>query len=244
MGILAVPSKTVRNIEEYSGISVYRRSRRLPDDLDVLIRWGNTTEANEVETVLNQVEAIKRTSDKPLCRRILAEAGVAVPQDGTELPCIGRTKKHSRGRGFWFCQTPNDVWYAKERGAVYFSKFYPKSREFRVHIGGGKVLLYSEKLGDKFGTIIWNKDLSDFTFRHLRRSEWDIDIIRLAKKAIKAVGLDFGAVDIMADPTDPNLPRAVVSEINTAPALSPYGVRKYVEYFDKVLYELENATVV
>ena len=51
---------------------------------------------------------------------------------------------------------------------------------------------------------------------------------------MRKIGLDFGAVDIMANPTDITLPKRVVCEINTSPALSPLAIKKYVKYFTKV----------
>ena len=236
--MLSIPSKTIKEIRDVSGIPVYIR-RRLPDNIDILIRWGSTRPAMS-NTTYNSIQAIKLTADKPRCRQVLAAAGVPVPQNGTDIfPCIGRTRKHSGGKGLWFCQTPLEIEIAKMEGADYFSQFYPKTKEFRVHIGCGKVILYSEKLGDKFGTVIWNHDITGFKFKHIGRGERRKDIIDLAKKAIEVVGLDFGAVDILADPLYPQLPQAVVCEINSAPGLSPMATKKYSEYFNGLLTSQE-----
>lgn len=236
VGILTIPSKTIKLIAENTGLDIYLSSEQLDWQVGTnnLIRWGYTGKS-DIETLLNQPEAIKLASDKPRCRQVLRDAEVPTPIPSEEVPCVARRKKHHAGYGFWYCKDQGQLAKAKNKGAVYFSKYFPKTEEYRVHIGSNKVLLYSVKVGDKT-QMTWNKK-SGFLFRHLGRSLWDIDIIRLAKKAIKQVGLDFGAVDILAFPSDTSLPKAVVCEINTSPALSPYGVRKYSEYFEREISE-------
>ncbi len=236
--ILSKASETILKIRDYSNIPVYIK-RKLPLSLGTIIRWGSIREADCVDEY-NTVEAIKLVSNKPLCRKVLAKAGIPVPTIGSNLfPCIGRTKYHSGGKGFWFCQTPYEVEKAKLEGAVYFSHFYPKTKEYRVHLGKKegeyKVILYSEKIGNRWGTVIWNHDISGFTFKHLGIGERRKDIINLAKSAIEVVNLDFGCVDILSDPLYPQFPPMVVCEINSAPAGSPYMVKCYARYFQRLL---------
>lgn len=211
------------------------------DYCDNLIRWGHTKEV-EVEGIeLNNREAIQLTSNKPECRKFLRENGIPVPTESeTDFPVIGRSRYHKAGQNFFLCNSESDVERAKVRGAVYFSKLYPKKNEYRVHVGGGRVLLMSIKEGDKTA-LIWNKALSDFNFRHLKRSVWLNDehlrnMCRTARKAIKLLDLDFGAVDIMADAGSGFKPY-VISEVNTAPNLSPLAITKYVKYFQEALEE-------
>lgn len=238
--ILSKASETIKSLKEATGLPVYIK-RRLPLSLGTVIRWGSIREADCVNEY-NTVEAIKLVSNKPKCRRFLEEYDIPVPHSGTDLfPCIGRPKYHTGGENFFFCRTPEDVERAKRQGAVYFSQYFPKQREFRVHVGKldgrYKVILYSEKIGDKFGGVIWNHDIGNFKFVHMGRGERRLDVIGLAKEAIEAVELDFGCVDILADPLYRHLPPVVVCEINTAPALSEYGVQKYAEYFEELLNE-------
>lgn len=231
-GILAGRSKTIDEIGRQLDVKIWRH--KIPDSASTVIRWGTLKKAPSAYKIVNRADAIKRASNKPLCRALLQQAGVLTPAFGTEIfPCIGRKRKHTGGRFLWFCETLKDVQKAREEGAVYFSAFYPKVNEYRIHIGSGKTILYSEKFGNKSGQIAWNWKSGNFVFRHLPREEWRSELIELAKAAINAVGLDFGAVDILADPKHQWLPRAVVCEINTAPALSEYGIHKYVQYFEK-----------
>lgn len=227
---LSKKSKTGRELASQLNMPLYRAT--MPIEATFAIRWGNVLPAT-INT-LNTREAIMKASDKASCRKLLSEAGLPVPDlTETDFPVIGRTRYHSQGRGFWYCSNSEDVARAKLQGAVYFSKFYPKKEEYRVHIGSGKVLLFSIKEGDKT-QLIWNKRKSGFKFRHMRRSEWREDnglmaIQRACKKALTIIGLDFGAVDVMAGASDSE--PFVISEINTAPSLSPLAMSKYVSYF-------------
>lgn len=216
-----------------------------PKNIDVLIRWGTTVKSPKANVTYNCAEAIKLASDKARCREVLLKAGVAVPTPTENPPCIGRTRKHEEGNGFWFCKTKKEVEKAKKEGAVYFSIFYPKTVEYRVHVAHNKVLLVSRKIGNP-KLIIWNKTANNFKFEVLRWSEWSENIINLAIKAVSVIRLDYGAVDIMAKPKDKRFKPAVVCEINTSPELGQYASRKYAQYFDWLLespsrkYHLDN----
>ena len=242
--LITIPSPTSKKIAiEMGNISRYRRRAETLEFANNLIRWGNTKTVAVEGIELNRRDAVILASDKPACRALLRKHKLPVPTESEkDFPVIGRRQKHMAGRGFYFCENEREVQRAKENGAVYFSKFYPKKNEYRVHVAGGRVLLMSIKEGDK-DEIIWNKAISGFTFKHLRRKVWLNDdnlreMCRTAKRAIKLLGLDFGAVDIMADAGRGYKP-FVISEINTAPNLSPLAISKYVRYFREALEEDE-----
>src|SRR5574343_453887 len=240
--IVSIPSPTSRTIaREMGNVSRYRKRDLI--EAQNLIRWGSTKSIRVSGIELNNREGIMLASDKPKCRKVLREAGLPVPTESeTEFPVIGRSRKHRAGDNFYLCNSKEEVERAKEQGAVYFSKLYPKTAEYRIHVGSGRVLLMSIKEGDK-NCLIWNKAKSGFTFRHLRRSVWLEDktlrdMARKAKKALKTIGLDFGAVDMMAGAGRGYKP-FVISEINTAPNLSPLAITKYIKYFNEQLEERE-----
>ena len=242
--LISIPAPTSKLIARAMGISRYNKRADYLDRADNLIRWGQTKTVEVDGLELNNREAIILASNKPECRKTLFENKIPVPKETEiEYPVVGRSKKHKAGDNFFYCENAEEVQRAKDNGAVYFAQFYPKTNEYRVHVGGGKVLLMSIKEGDKTQRV-WNKKLSNFNFRHLRRSVWLNDphlkaMCKTAKKAIKAVGLDFGAVDIMADAGEGHAP-FVITEINTAPSLSPLAVEKYVTYFNRAIDEYEN----
>lgn len=235
--IISIPGITPRELAYELGIPVYIKRRNITE-FENVIRWGSTRPLTISGIELNKAESIKLASDKAKCRQFLAENNIPVPElTEDKFPVIGRPAKHSRGKGFLYCTNKAEVEYAKSIGSKYFSQFYPKQNEYRIHIGSGRCLLMSIKEGNK-SSYVWNHN-SGFTFRHLKRSVWLNDsnlreMVRTAKKALKVIGLDFGGVDIMADAGD-GFPPFVLSEVNTSPALSPLAVSKYVKYFNEQL---------
>lgn len=236
--ILTIKSQTANQIGEALNLPVVMDLEELGyNNPEQIIRWGSRKYFDGKQ--VNTARAIEQASNKILCRKLLQEAGLPVPKlTETEFPVIGRPYKHHSGHGFYVCHNQLEVWRAKEKGAQYFSKYYPKKNEYRVHVAGGKCILVSVKEGDKT-KMIWNKRKNGFTFRHMRRNEWLdnshlINIVRASKKAIKVLGLNFGAVDILADAHE-GLPSFVICEVNTAPALSPLALTKYVNYFKRKL---------
>lgn len=237
--ILSIKSKTGIALADRLSIPIVYSVLDIPDNIDLLIRWGNTAHiTGEIRTV-NEADSIKKVSDKAFSRKLFFDNNIPVPTLTEEqFPCIGRPTKHHAGRKFFICRNAQDIERAKRHGATYFSVYYPKQDEYRVHIGNGKTILVSEKTGRKENRMCWNHKKTGFIFRHMKRSEWLgnpklMDVVKLAKRAIKLVGLNFGAVDIMANPTDDSMPLQVVSEINTCPSLSPLALEKYAKFFEK-----------
>lgn len=232
--ILSIKSKTAKKLAEAGGFHL-SIGGDIPADTTTLIRWGYTgTKMFGNMRVYNRAEAIRTVSNKSNARALFQELKIPVPRPTeTEFPTIGRPQKHKKGQHFFICNNAEEVQKAKEQGAVYFSKLYPKKEEYRVHVAGGRAILVSIKIGDKT-QIVWNKK-SGFNFKHLHRHMWLeneklLKLVKTAKRAVKKVGLDFGAVDIMAF-AGSGLPLFVVCEINTCPALSPLAIQKYVAYF-------------
>lgn len=227
-------SRTGRTLAQSMGLPVN------VDDGDVIIRWGSTAPSNTPAVEINKRDAIILSSDKPEARRLLREAGLPVPcESETEFPVVARARRHHAGSGLWYCNDSVALDRARREGAVYFSRFYPKTREIRVHVAGGKTLLVSEKEGGDRSLVVWNHSTSAFQLRHLHRHVWREDrnlmaAVRSAKSAIAALGLDFGAVDVMLAPSDGQASH-VICEVNTAPALSPLAMQKYVDYLTALL---------
>lgn len=212
----------------------------------VIIRWGNTVpiNTNKQTIVYNKVEAIKISNSKGACRKFLQEKGVPVPKtwlsneinQNTECiyPLIGRPEHHGQGRHFFVCKNLNEVKAAINKGCSYFSEVYDKNREFRVHCFLGKVLAIMEKPKPEDNKIQWNRALNDAPFTVLDRKDWPKEVVLTALNAVKACGLDFSGVDIMAN--DQLEIKAVICELNTAPTLSSseYVSDKYAAAFDLV----------
>lgn len=232
----------------------YRLSRHdfttVPQEYaDLMIRWGCTASiGTDCRLVYNKAEGIRLASNKGKCRDILYQNNIAVPEpidlnsfmgrqsDNDKFPMVVRPTFHQRGRNFLLFN--NLYEFMNGRRSVsrldrpYASRFYPKTAEYRVHVGHGKVLAVQQKLqtSETYGEN-WSHG-NGYSFEVVPWKQYRKEIVDLGVKTIETLGLDFGAVDIMADPTDPELPQVVVCEVNTSPRLEGYTAERYAEYFD------------
>jgi hypothetical protein len=130
-----------------------------------------------------------------------------------------------------------------EQPDVFYSRVFPKTHEFRVHVVGGKAIDFVEKKAPfnqeeiRVDRLIRNHQ-NGWVFAHsnLAVTEEDrVSLENLAIRAIKALELNFGAVDILAclnKESPRRVSNAVICEVNSAPGLSsPMTYMKYVEYF-------------
>jgi D-alanine-D-alanine ligase-like ATP-grasp enzyme len=111
---------------------------------------------------------------------------------------------------------------AARKAATHFMEFVEAEREYRVHIFNGKSIRISEKgfTDDRKKDYITRKPTHDV--RTVRQA---------AKRAVSAVGLDFGAVDILAR-GEANQ-EVFVLEVNSAPGLGGSMPELYARTFIK-----------
>lgn len=211
----------------------------------VIIRWGTREEINmEHSIVYNKSKAIQNATDKYQSRLIFRERGVVAPRllltpaeyrQGTII--IGRPYVHSKGRNFVVLKSYEDLnrhW----RDGWYYSEFVDKIREFRVHVGHSKVLALMEKHNPNNGNIAWNRAVNDSEpFTSVGQEQSDNENLRSvlieAIKAVNALELDMGGVDVILDANGV----AYVLEVNTAPTLnsSPAVAKKWAKYWEWLL---------
>ena len=194
------------------------------------INWGRA----RANTKLNP--DISNVTNKRIMRGLFAEHDVPTPLlmdvgeamqavlAGKEV--VGRPDQHTKGRGLWRCKTAVDVKKAitgtrRKKAATHFMEYVESDREYRVHVFQGKSIRISEK--------VFNEDKSYTTGKpgniKLRR------VREAAKLAVEAVGLDFGAVDVLARGADNA--EVWVLEVNSAPGLGGSMPRLYGETFRK-----------
>lgn len=197
------------------------------------INWGR----ERADTKLNA--DITNATNKRVMRELFKEHDVPMPKfysgvaDIERMPVVGRPDKHMKGRGYWKCDTMEDLLKAirgtkRKKAATHWMEFIESDHEYRVHIFKGKSIRISEKKAGLTGET----SHGDYTtikptgnVKHVRKA---------AKKAVKALGLDFGAVDILATEDE-----CWVLEVNAAPGLGGTMPKLYAETFKK-WYEKEN----
>ena len=174
---------------------------------------------------LNAPQAILGSSNKRNALRTLVNANVPTPAlyDFTgalyavlDTPLIARTSYHTKNSGFWYCETPEAIREARSRGATHYMEYIEEPREFRVHIVKGNSIKISEK-HKRYNAETGEFEEGSWTYpeRFMRK----ISLRTIAKDAVDALGLDFGAVDILYKKVDDE-PKFYVLEVNCAPNLT------------------------
>lgn len=192
------------------------------------VNWGRT----RANTSLNP--DISNTTNKRIMRQLFEQHDVPMPRlalmidgypRGMNYPFVGRPDKHSKGRGFWLCRNQSDMLRAvrgtrKKRAATHFMEYIMAPHEYRVHIFNGKSIRISEKA---FGTT---GETAHGCYTTIKPTGEIKHVRKAAKQAVAAVGLDFGAVDILANDDE-----CWVLEVNAAPGLGGTMPRLYAEAF-------------
>lgn len=199
------------------------------------INWGRAranTELNpDISNVTNKrvMRELFREHNVPAPKMVTVDEIVGIdPYYQTAFTIVGRPDQHTQGRGFWLCRTPEEVRQAmrgktyrngkRKKAATHFMEYISKERaprEYRVHIFKGKSIRISEKIFDGPNSYTTGKPRHEV--RHVRKA---------AKKALEAVGLDFGAVDILANDSE-----CWVLEVNAAPGLGGSMPKLYADTF-------------
>lgn len=170
----------------------FRKAKTIPFGYEV-ISWGGNCIGK-----INTFEKLK-------------SAGVSIPEFTTdkEVAKTWDSKILARtlitacaGRGIVICDKDTLV------NAKLYVKFIDKENEYRVHVFNGEVIDYSKKhtIGEK--KDIWNHDNGFVFVRNIKQLDENKE---LAILAVKALGLRFGAVDIIRKDG-----KSYVLEVNTA----------------------------
>lgn len=198
---------------------------------DIIINWGNSRLPNwGFNQMINPPQSVARAANKLVALRTLDSAGVNTPTYTTDREqaaeyarCVVRHKLNGHsGDGIEIIEHGNPI-----PAAPLYVEFLPKSVEYRVHIFRGKVIDYTKKVKRVNGEV---KSRVDGDFVRSHELGWELirevtpreSVIKLANDAVAALGLYFGAVDIIRS----NRVNYVL-EVNTACGLSEIGIEAY-----------------
>jgi hypothetical protein len=220
----------------------------------VVINWGTgrtpdwmPRAAARSVRVLNNPSKVSVAGNKLSALQALSSAGVAVPQFTTNTATAeewvrsGSTvvERHelrgNSGAGIRIVNLDDQSMASNVTYAPLYTKFIPKTAEFRVHVFRGEVIDYIEKkkkLADN-RPANFNKYVSSINLGWVfsRTDVRDMPEVRqIAIQAVAALGLDFGAVDIVFYEGRP-----YVLEVNTAPGVSGTTLVKYANAFRRYM---------
>ena len=235
-------------IKEFSNnnIQVIRNDRYIPENIDLLVRWGCTSKVNSKKT-LNKTEAIHAVNNKINSRIIMQKAGISVPKLYTKditFPCIVRPTKHSQGRNLWLCYNQRELIKVLNKPIInrlgfYISEYIPKDNEYGIFIFNNRVTSVIEKVPKSIeakNAVAWNVAQGTHSFENVNWENWPIEACIESLKAIKLFNLDFGRVDVIIKHGIP-----YILEINSAHSLtSPYRQELFAKCLD---YYIEKGEV-
>jgi hypothetical protein len=200
-------------------------SERVNPETDIVVNWGTGYTSRRVD--VNTPEAICNAVYKDRAFSLFKKRNVNHPEitmqrseakkwleDGFMVYSRG-TLCGERGRGIEVLQ-PNEQGLIRleEVSAEAFTKRFNTLREFRVHVAFGECIEVNEKKRRNHTNpdpLI--RSSSDWVFCVYNLAPYPDSIKSHAVKAVRALGLDFGGVDLAIDSED----NVCVFEVNTAP---------------------------
>ena len=211
----------------------------------VVINWG----ASQIERafpnlqkIYNPPKAVANAANKLSTFKLLEKAGVSIPLFTTERDVatgwlakndvVARTilTGHS-GAGIEITSKGNE----ELPDAKLYTEYIPKRHEYRIHVFNGNAFFVQRKARKQEvpdEEVNWKvRNLAGgFIFANKDVEVGDEAKIQ-AVKAVKALNLDFGAVDIVYNEKKQQY---YVLEVNTACGLEGTTLEKYVEQFEGV----------
>lgn len=229
----------------------HENSRYRQREGDVIINWGYTGNLlDNFSGILNRPQLVRVVSNKlRFFERVTqwnqaeVEANkVNIPEYTTdraeavewlssrEVLCRTVLNGHS-GEGIVVARDESDL-----VDAPLYVKYIPKKMEFRVHCMNGEVFDVARKIRDP------NREVSDYYIRNhsagfiFARNDITVPecVTEQALLAMRASGLDFGAVDVIYNERQN---KAYVLEINSAPGLEGATLTNYINKFKEVIGE-------
>lgn len=212
---------------------------------DVLINWGCSKIERQIEfqRIINKPEAVAKAANKLETFKTLQDSGTTPEFTesreeanrwlGGGVTVVARTilNGHS-GAGIVIVDPDKD----KEAPvAKLYTRYVPKSEEYRVHVFQGKVIHSQRKArnkdvpDDKVNWQVRNHS-NGFIFAHVGVVV-PPEGVKAAVEAVNALGLDFGAVDLIFNRMKN---KYYVLEVNTACGLEGTTLERYVRAFKEL----------
>ena len=187
---------------------------------DIVINWGKPKSIIANVTYANPIESVIKASNKLICLETLDREGLSIPKYfkslyglPTDMKLVARTTVtgHS-GRGI-VVGTQQELWN-NEVNAPLYTEYIEKKAEYRVIVVNGKAvdIKVKKKKRDWEGErdeVVWNHSNGYVFVRNGGVFNYMLPCVGVA--AVEALGLNYGAVDIIEDEND-----LYVLEVNTA----------------------------
>lgn len=234
-------SKSAKALADALGTRRVPNSVGLPADT-LIINWGSGFSSGGRCTILNKRENVSLAVNKINTLRIISEGGACrtVPfttniqvakdwiREGKEVMCRTIVNGHS-GQGIVIAKTLLDL-----VSAPLYTQFIDKDAEYRIHVFDGKVIDQRRKVPAIDGRRVGDNHICTHTNGYVFNfASAPDDAHAQAISAVKGLGLDFGAVDVITKREVAmemrTVTKAYVLEVNTAPGLTGSTITAYAD---------------
>lgn len=196
---------------------------------------------------MEQGETLRRELNLEAVPTLLAAALLQIAAQaktkGPVIPLIARKVKHSKGKDILVCKTWAALKRAIARGREYVTLLQPSDTEFRVWVYRNRVLCaYEKRLTEPEKNLKFGRNRANgWTFHHLTGEQIPESLRRVSVSAVKVLGLDFGAVDVLGtwDAGHHDI-AATVLEVNSAPGVSDEHRTGFVKLATRVVKWIAN----
>lgn len=217
-----------------------------------VINWGNGSYAPTAKhkQMVNTPPHIEFAVDKLTCLARMSRYGVRTPEwttsreealkwfrNGDVVVCRTTTTGYA-GKGIYVTSKAEGHKEVDLPSCPLYTKFIKWTFEYRVHMAFGKSIHVRKKIKPANGVVtgdpriashlhgwLFIKEIKDGGGKNFNVPP---DVLREAAKALPALGLDFGGVDVVYDQMQD---KAFVLEVNTAPGLEVSEVNDYAKAF-------------
>jgi len=215
-----------------------------PRSSDFIINWGSSAPSgvpfvplpSGEDYICNHPASIARASNKLSAFQAMGEAGVSIPAFAASQDTVsweGKTVVRHKLSGH-----SGDGIEIVDSGplpqAPLYVQYIPKKEEYRVHVIGQSIIAIQRKARRlEVENPNWQVRNHDNGFVFVREGfTAPQSVSEQARMAIAALGLDFGAVDII---WNEQKGKAYVLEVNTAPGLEGQTIADYAEGFRRLI---------
>lgn len=211
----------------------------------IVVNWGSSEPFTDIPycRILNNPDAVRLASNKLYTFGQWRRFGVACPEWTTEMDvakewaakksttvfCRTRLQSHS-GDGIVIANLASEV-----VNAPLYTKYIKKKKEFRVHVFNGKVIDVQEKRRSSASpdsSFLIRNHANGFVFCRDDIIE-PSDLRETGLNAVAALGLDFGAVDIVYNE---HYDKCYALEVNSAPGLEGTTLQIYTDTIKELAY--------